>query len=567
MASKDLTIKLNAEGNAPEKLNKLDMSLGKLVTGMAALDIAGAAIGAIGDAAGKALNIFSDFDSAMTQIAARQGLAAEELEQLEKQVLSWAQTTSFSAQEAVEGIQEVTSSGSSLEEAIALMPAIMDFASASMLDLGGAADIVTDTIAQFGLGVGDAVHITDKLVQASQSSSATVPDLADALKNVGSVASSFGLTVDQTTQALALLAEAGVKGAEAGTGLKSMLQAMQRAGDDVWETLSKAAGIEITMFNDDGSLKDFAFLMNQIQDAMSRMDDQQSLDIGSKLFGSYGITSATAILNATGGLDQMGESMNAQASATEVAQKQLESFENQVGLLQSSLETLAIEVMQPLVEDVLKPIIPIVMEMVNAFTTWLDETDAIAKAMEVVKAIFEAVVGFLQSDTFGAWISAFEHAVNVVVSLLQGDLEGAFNHFMGYVSKLGEFWFGIWQMMRTTVLKVVLGIVNVVEAMVNAIIGIINGLIGGVLEGLAEMARALPLGIGNDIAAKLESAARRGVIGRVDLTSGIEREITRLQIEGSQKAQVFNINMPNYVGSEDEVVGVIRRAQLAGRIG
>ena len=129
--------------------------------------------------------------------------------------------TKFSASQAAQGMLELITSGSSAEEAIATIPQVLSLAAAAGLDLGHAADGVTDVMAQFGLGVEDAGTVVNAFTQAAGSSSATAADLIDAMKNGGAMASGFGLDVEQTAAAMAVLAENGLKGAEAGTALKS----------------------------------------------------------------------------------------------------------------------------------------------------------------------------------------------------------------------------------------------------------------------------------------------------------------------------------------------------------
>ena len=94
-------------------------------------------------------------------------------------------------------------------------------------------------MAQFGLGVEDAGTVVNAFTQAAGSSSATAADLIDAMKNGGAVASGFGLDVEQTAAAMAVLAENGLKGAEAGTALKSFFLNATRGTDEAEGALSR----------------------------------------------------------------------------------------------------------------------------------------------------------------------------------------------------------------------------------------------------------------------------------------------------------------------------------------
>ncbi len=188
------------------------------------------ALGAMG-AAG--IKTASDFDGAMAEISARTGVVGEDLEAVRQFALKMGADTAFSAQEAAAGLLELLSSGQSVEEAMQTLPTVLDMAAASGEALGFSADALTDIMAAFGLEIEDATDVANSLARAAGASSADIASLALAFGNVGPVAKQFGMDVNQTAATLALLAENGIKGAEAGTALKSMLLNMTRDTEEV----------------------------------------------------------------------------------------------------------------------------------------------------------------------------------------------------------------------------------------------------------------------------------------------------------------------------------------------
>ena len=84
-------------------------------------------------------------------------------------------------------------------------------------------DIVVDGLAEFGMKSSQATHFSDVLAKAALSTNTNVTDLGEAMKYAGSVAGSFGYSVEDVAQALGTMATQGVKGSQAGTALRTML--------------------------------------------------------------------------------------------------------------------------------------------------------------------------------------------------------------------------------------------------------------------------------------------------------------------------------------------------------
>lgn len=647
-----VALKMNATGNAARELGKIDSKLGGIDLKMASI-VAGAAAVAAGVAkfVSDGIAAYSEFDTAITEINARTSLTNEELDQVAETAKRMGIETAFSATDAANSMLQLITSGSDAAEAMELLPDVLDLAAASGLDLETSADALTDVMKQFGLGTADATDIVNTLVAASQSSSATVGDLIAAMANGGAVASTYGLGLDETAAAMAVVAENGVKGAEAGTQLKSMLlqanrdttesaNALQRLGEALWgaeqgynsyeEAIDAAAqaGMDmasippISFFNDDGSAREFADIMDEIDVALEQMTDAQRTATLKDLYGSYGQVAGAAIEGADG-IDEMLESMEGQNSAAEVAQEQLESFDKQVGLIHSSIEGLMIEVMGPFVEDILKPMLPVIMDIINGFTLWIAEGDKIQVAFTILGGIF---------DYFR---SIAENVVGVVTSLLQGDFAGAFeyikalveqvwNHIQGVVytgvgvilTVLANFWGGLiggalegldqfvkmfqmaFHFVRAFVHNFIIDVIGFVETLLNQILAGIEQFIRGALEPVAAQAGTI-FDVGG-LATKAKEFLE-GFSLRVDLTSNLQRidasqyTPTGLNLgddirgrvgegirnigqdyirrggeafERAQNVQVTNVKVEigTNVGDNDELVSIVRQAARAGRI-
>jgi TP901 family phage tail tape measure protein len=337
--------------------------------------------------------VAADFESSMKEISARTGLVGDDLTSVRDFALQMGADTSFSAQQASDAFLQLLTSGSSVEESMATLPHVMNLAAASGMDLGYTADILTDTLAQFGLEVGDAAAVADIFAKAAGASSAEAGDIADGLSNVGPVANMFGLTVEEAAAALAVLSENGIKGAEAGTSLKSVLLNLARPTDKVKGALKKL-GVEL--YDSNGDFRDFDSIIDDIGSGLDELPMDEQIALSTILGGSYGVVGLNA-LRASGGIDEMLAAMEASAGASEVAEARLGGFHGAVERLGGALETLGIQTLTPLMESVITPAINVTVDTID---TW--SNDIPAQAAELGSLIGAKIIEGMEQGDWGA---------------------------------------------------------------------------------------------------------------------------------------------------------------------
>jgi TP901 family phage tail tape measure protein len=239
----------------------------------------------------------ANFEMAMATIQARTGLTDEAMDEMRRMALRLGADTAFSAQQAADAMLELLSSGNSAQEVLAMLPAVLDAAAASGADLGQTADDVTNILSTFSLDAEQAVYVVDSLARASGSSSATMAQLGEAFANVGDRAARYGLDVAETAAILAIFAERGIKGAEAGTQLSSMLQNMDRRTEDVNEAWRE---LGVSLYDADGNIRDLNIVFAELHEAMSDLPAQEQNRLMQQLFGTYGVGGGAALIAAAG---------------------------------------------------------------------------------------------------------------------------------------------------------------------------------------------------------------------------------------------------------------------------
>ena len=211
------------------------MGIGASLTAAVTLPIT-----AIGTAA---VSAAGDFEASLNKITAVSGTTGTELETLRGLAMQLGADTKFSAQEAAEGMGELAAAGLSTNQVMAAMPGVLDLAAAGELSVSRAAEITTDTLGQFGLAATEAGTVADIMAQGAAASAISVNEMASALKYAGPPAELAGVSLEQTATAIALLGNAGIKGEQAGTSLRGILESLINPSKNAAEELA-ALGIK-----------------------------------------------------------------------------------------------------------------------------------------------------------------------------------------------------------------------------------------------------------------------------------------------------------------------------------
>jgi TP901 family phage tail tape measure protein len=356
-------------------------SLGQQLTSLGAqMTLVTAPIAAFG---AQGIQAASNFQDALAEIGVRAGLTAAEMDAVRTKALDIGRDTVFSAGQASEAFLQLLTTGQSLEEAMSTIDAVMAGAAASGADLGQVADSVTDIMAQFQLEASASTDVVNALAQAAGASSATMTDLIAGFQNVGGVAANFSLSIGDTAAILATFSENGIKGAEAGTQLRSMLNNMARSTDPVQAMWKK---LNVSMFDAAGKMRPLNDIIRDMNVSMKDWTQQDRLEAIQTLAGTYGQMGLTALLNADG-FGAMSAAMADSTSAAEVADAKMNTFSGSIESLRGSVETLQINALTPLMDQALTPLIQGVTDVVNSINDWVVANPELAGQIAQILAV------------------------------------------------------------------------------------------------------------------------------------------------------------------------------------
>ena len=326
------SVKTRELGTESEKLAAKKEMFNTL--GVAALGF-GAAVGA---GVALAVSKFAEFDEQMSYVQAATHETAENMELLRDASLDAGASTVFSATEAAQAVEELAKAGVSTADILAgALAGSMDLAAAGGLGVARAAEISATALQQFGLDGSEASHVADVLAAGAGKAMGSVEDLAQGLKFVGPIAASMGVSIEETTGVLALFAQQGIIGEQAGTSLRGMLSSLTSPSSQARREIE---ALGISLYDSNGDFMGLENAAGQLSEAYSGMTGEArdaSLGI---IFGNQQITAATALYKAgAGGVEEWTQAVDDSGYAAETAALRLDNLKGDWEALTGALDT------------------------------------------------------------------------------------------------------------------------------------------------------------------------------------------------------------------------------------
>lgn len=261
--------------------NSLKQSLGMTEDGInhlvgiakgAALAIAGgfAAI-KVGEFIGDAISEYSEFEQSMANTSGIAGATASEYEQLSAAAREAGKATTFTASEAADALGYMALAGWDVETSTKALTPVLKLAEATQADLATTSDQVTDSMSAMGVGINELQEYLDVVVMTNNKANTTSADLMEAMIGCGGAARASGMDFKETATALGILANNGVKGAEAGTALNSML--VRIATKDVAKAAFNDLGVAV--YDSAGNMRDMRQILIELNTAMAGLTEEE----------------------------------------------------------------------------------------------------------------------------------------------------------------------------------------------------------------------------------------------------------------------------------------------------
>lgn len=290
-----------------------------------------------------ATKVGSDFEAGMSKVQAISGATRDELDRLTAKAKEMGAKTKFSATESAEAFQYMAMAGWKTEDMLNGIEGIMNLAAASGENLASVSDIVTDALTAFGLQAKDSAHFADVLAKASSNSNTNVSMMGATFKYVAPIAGSLKYSIEDTAVAIGLMANAGIKGEQAGTALRAMLTRLVKPPKDAAAALD---ALKISSKNADGTMKPLSNVLQELREKFKKLDDSQKASYASSIAGTEAMSGMLAIVNASDAdFQKLTASINnADGAASETADTMNNNLQGATTIFKSNVESLGVAI-------------------------------------------------------------------------------------------------------------------------------------------------------------------------------------------------------------------------------
>lgn len=386
-----------------------------------------------------------EFEAQMARVAAIAGVTDEEFKKLEETARKLGATTPFSASEVAEAMEYMGQAGWGYEEIKNGIEGVLQLATIAEMELGQASEFVTDAINTFpDMEVKDAAHLVDVLAKVSVKTSSSVAQMQRAFTNCAPVAGTLGISVEDLSMALGLMANQGVKGAKAGTAMKNLMTNLSTPTEKQLAYIKK--------FNLEGAQQaivngDLISGIKQMKQALSGLTPQQQNAVIATIAGREALSGVSALLNSTTEdiTDLESAINNCGGSAAEMADDFEKTLKGALNNLAGALEETTLQIFDKVEGSVASVINELTkfINILNGIEQSSSGLTGIAGALEYLeevsrgwgKAIEDGIVksigainDFINGVSFDNLLQA---GSNIISGICNGILEAADNGTLG----------------------------------------------------------------------------------------------------------------------------------------
>ena len=333
---------------------------------------------ALGLVLARSAQVFASFEEKMQAVRAVTNATNQDFEKLKRKAEDLGKTTSFSASQVADGMKFLGQAGLTTNQILEGIPVALKLARAGALELGVAADIITDIGTAFDLTADKFEHLGDVLAKGASSSTTDINQISEAMKMVAGSANKAGVSIEQTTAALGMLANAGMKGTMAGTALNQLLVKLTDGATQ--KKLKNMFGV--TVLDGAGNLRSLVDITKDLSGTMKNLTGAEQLKLINEMFDVRAGRAFLAMMkeqgNAFEGLNK--KVANANGALTKMSNIMDKGTTGEFKKFLSALEGLQIAIGKALKKDI-DSLLKSLTDFVNFLTKVINENKELAKVL------------------------------------------------------------------------------------------------------------------------------------------------------------------------------------------
>lgn len=423
---------------ARSRYERLQQTAGKLRgAGGVAL---GTAAGA-GYAAGRFLAPAVGFDREMSRVGAltRIDKSDPQFAALREQAKKLGAETQFTSSDAASGQAFLAMAGFTPQAIQAALPGVLNMALAGGMDLGQSADISSNILSQFHLDPKEMDRVSDVLTAAFTRTNTDLNSIGEAMKYAGTGMAGLGVSVEQTTAMIGVMANVGLRGSIAGTGLQTTFSRLAAPTGKARDALKE---LGVTVADATGKMRPAEAVLADIYKSVKKYGQTDQLSFFKDIAGEEAAKSFQALVQSAGSGELqklLGELKKAQGESAAVAKKMADNLDGDLKNLGSAWEGFRIQI-EELLDGPLRGLVQGIGNVVSAMTAWARENPGLTRTLLVVGGSLLAITGVIGGLSLAIGLLAGPFAtLRLGFSLLSGfsALPALFSVVTGAVSLLG----------------------------------------------------------------------------------------------------------------------------------
>ena len=363
----NFTSQLNLAQNQAQRLaveSSKSFQIGSALTGMGKVLSTAVTLPLLGIAA-TSIKVGNEFQAQMSRVQAIAGATGGELDKMKRQAIELGAKTAFSAKEAAQGMENLASAGFQVNEIMDAMPGVLDLAAVSGGDVAASSEAMASSLRAFGLEAGQAGHVADVFARAAADTNAETVDMAEAMKYVAPVAHSMGLSLEETAASIGIMADAGIKGSQAGTTLRGALSRIAKPTKAMVKSMDQ---LGVSFYDANGKMIPLREQIAQLKTATAGLTQEERNRHLVTLYGQNSLSGMLALLDAgPEKLDKMTNALiNSDGAAREMAETMQDNLASKIEQMGGAFESAAI-VIQQILEPALTKVVGGITKLIEAF--------------------------------------------------------------------------------------------------------------------------------------------------------------------------------------------------------
>jgi TP901 family phage tail tape measure protein len=350
--------------------------------GVSTVSMVSNAIGLIKDGIATMVETGIEYEATMSKVQAITNSTGAEMAQMSELAMELGAKTSKSATESAEAMTYMGMAGWNTQEILAGLPGVIDLSIASGEDLARTSDIVTDNLTAFGMSAEDASYYADVLSYSASNANVTVDSLGESLKYVAPVATGAGVAMEETVAMVSLLGDAGIKGSQAGTTLRSVILNLTGANE---KATAKLKELGVAIYDESGKMRSMTDIIGDLSKKLVDANGNVDTTTANLLVGKTAISGFTALLQAGG--ERLGSFTDALETSNGTADRMASTMQNNVkGALEElggAFESIGLKIYDK-IDAPLK-------DAINGFTNFIEKVGGL-KEVEPTFTVFGQTV-------------------------------------------------------------------------------------------------------------------------------------------------------------------------------